>query len=115
MWCLTAPGAVVHRIRDDKSAETFIDLVGQYTGTIVCDALSTHAAGARASPGIVLAGCWAHVFRKFEEAQPDHPEAERALAWIGTLYTINVRVLCGSQRFSQISYAANLLRDSALA
>jgi len=70
MWCLTAPGVVVHRIRDDKSAATFIDLVGRYRGTIVCDALATHAAGARAGPGIELAGCWAHVFRKFDEADP---------------------------------------------
>lgn len=91
MWCLTAPGVVVHRIRDDKSAATFTDLVGNYTGTIVCDALSTHTAGARASPGITLAGCWAHVFRKFEEAKPDHPEAEKALAWIGALYEIDER------------------------
>jgi transposase len=91
MWCLTAPGVVVHRIRDDKSAATFSDLVGKYTGTIVCDALSTHGAGARAGPGIVLAGCWAHVFRKFKEAQPDHPEAERALTWIGALYEIDAR------------------------
>lgn len=91
MWCLTAPGVVVHRIRDDKSAATFIDLVGKYTGTIVCDALATHGAGARAGPGIVLAGCWAHVYRKFEEAMPDHPEAERALAWIGALYEIDAR------------------------
>ena len=53
------------------------------------DALGTHEAGARASPGIVLAGCWAHVFRRFEEAAPDHPEAERALAWIGELYEID--------------------------
>ena len=91
MWCLTAPGVVVHRIRDDKSAATFTDLVGDYTGTIVCDALATHGAGARASPGIVLAGCWAHVFRKFEEAMPDHPEAEKALAWIGALYAVDAR------------------------
>lgn len=46
MRCLTAPGVVVHRIRDDQSAATFSDLVGKYTGTIVCDALSTHGAGA---------------------------------------------------------------------
>ena len=91
MWCLTAPGVVVHRIRDDKSAATFSALVGTYTGTIVCDALPTHGAGARAGPGIVLAGCWAHVFRKFKEALPDHPEAERALAWIGALYEIDAR------------------------
>jgi transposase len=91
MWCLTAPGVVVHRIRDDKSAATFTDLVGDYTGTIVCDALATHGAGARASPGVLLAGCWAHVFRKFEEAMPDHPQADKALAWIGALYEIDAR------------------------
>ena len=33
MWCLTAPGVVVHRIRDDKSAATFKELVGGYRGT----------------------------------------------------------------------------------
>ena len=91
MWCLTAPKVVVHRIRDDKGAETFKELVGKYNGTIVCDALSTHQAGARAGPGIVLAGCWAHVFRKFEEAQPDHPEAMLAMKWIGQLYDIDAR------------------------
>ena len=89
MWCLTAPGVVVHRIRDDKSAATFSALVGNFYGTIVCDALKTHEAGAREGPGIVLAGCWAHVFRKFEEAMPDHPEAQRALEWIGALYEID--------------------------
>lgn len=89
MWCMTAPGVVVHRIRDDKSAATFGALVGNFHGTIVCDALKTHEAGAREGPGIVLAGCWAHVFRKFEEAMPDHPEAGRALEWIGALYEID--------------------------
>jgi transposase len=91
MWCLTAPGVVVHRIRDDKSAATFKSLVGDYTGTIVADALGTHEAGARDGPGIVLAGCWAHVFRRFNEAKIDHPDAERALAWIGALYEIDER------------------------
>jgi transposase len=89
MWALTAPDAVVHRIRDDKSAATFTDLVGEYRGVIVADALGTHAAGARGSPDIVLAGCWAHVYRRFAEAAPDHPEAERALAAIGALYEID--------------------------
>jgi transposase len=55
----------------------------------VCDALATHAAGAREGPGIVLAGCWAHVLRKFEEAEPDHPDAARALAWIRALYDLD--------------------------
>jgi transposase len=89
IWCLTAPRVVVHRIRDDKSAATFKELVGGYRGVIVCDALKTHAAGARDGPGIVLAGCWAHVFRKFEEAAADHPEATFALERIGALYDLD--------------------------
>jgi transposase len=91
MWCLTAPGVVVHRIRDDKSADTFKDLMGGYEGTIVCDALKTHEAGARGNGAIVLAGCWAHVYRKFEEAAADHPEANLAMRWIGQLYAIDDR------------------------
>ena len=91
MWCLTAPDAVVHRIRDDKSANTFKDLMGGYAGTVVCDALKTHEAGARGNDAIALAGCWAHVFRKFEEAAPDHPEAHLALKWIGQLYEVDER------------------------
>lgn len=91
MWCITAPGVVCHRIRDDKGADTFRALVGKYEGVIVCDALKTHEAGARDGPGIVLAGCWAHVYRKFEEAAPDHPEAQLALGWIGELYEIDDR------------------------
>lgn len=91
MWCITAPGAVVHRIRGDKSAETFTRLVGTYKGVIVCDALKTHEAGARDLPDIVLAGCWAHCYRKFEAAESDHPEAGRALELIGKLYEIDDR------------------------
>lgn len=102
MWCLTAPGVVVHRIRDDKSAATFGALVGTYTGTIVCDALATHGAGARAGAGIVLAGCWAHVVRKFKEAQPDHPAAEQALAWIGALYEIDARADGDGARLAEL-------------
>jgi transposase len=93
MWCLTAPGLVVHQIRDDKGAATFKDLMAGYRGTIVCDALKTHEAGARGNDEIALAGCWAHVFRKFEEAAPDHPDAERALEWIGRLYEIDARAV----------------------
>jgi transposase len=65
--------------------------MADYRGTIVCDALKTHEAGARGNDEIVLAGCWAHVFRKFEEAAPDHPDAKRALDWIGRLYEIDAR------------------------
>lgn len=91
MWCFTTPAMVVHRIRDDKGAQTFKELMAGFCGVVVCDALKTHEAGARDNDAICLAGCWAHVFRKFEEAAPDHPEANLALKWIGELYAIDAR------------------------
>ena len=91
IWCVTAPGIVVHRIRKDKGADTFRELVGKYKGVIVCDAAKTHEAGARDNKHIRLAGCWAHAFRRFEEAAPDHPEAHLALGWIRELYEIDAR------------------------
>ena len=91
MWCVSSPRGVYHQICDDKGEATFTALVGHYEGVIVCDAAATHGAGARASPLIVLAGCWAHVLRKFRDALPDHPEAHLALGWIRKLYDIDAR------------------------
>lgn len=91
MWALTAPGMVWHGIQDDKSAATFVELVGDFEGTVVCDALKTHGAGARASPGVELAGCWAHVRRKFADARDKWPEAQTALDHIRALYDIENR------------------------
>src|SRR5690606_37585980 len=102
MWCLTTPDTVYHRICDDKSAGTFKSLVGAYNGVIVCDALKTHEAGARDGPGIVLAGCWAHVYRKFAEAEPNHSEAGLALGWIRELYDIDERAEGDLDRLTEL-------------
>ena len=87
MWCLTTEKAVFHQIRDDKSAATFQALVGGYQGVIVCDALSSHSAAARDGP-YRLAGCWAHVLRKFRNSVSDFPQASIPLSFINELYAI---------------------------
>ena len=91
MWALTSTDAVYHAICDDKSAATFADLVGDFEGAIVCDAFSTHGAGAREGPNIKLASCWAHIRRKFAEAEPNFPEARQMLDLIRELYDIEAR------------------------
>jgi transposase len=91
MWCLTAPDTVYHQIKESKSAEATLELLGSYTGTVVCDAMSSHSAAARDGPGFHLAGCWAHVRRKFFECEPNFPEAGQLLDWIGDLYAIEKR------------------------
>lgn len=98
MWCLTAPGRVYHQIRDDKSAASFCELLGAFTGTAVCDQAATNTAGARDGPGVRLGGCWAHIYRKFAEAEPDHPAAAVMLALIGELYAVERRATTESER-----------------
>ena len=108
MWALSAPGAVVHRIRDDKGADTFKSLIGEYRGVIVCDAAKTHEAGVRGNANVQLAGCWAHVYRKFEEAAPDHPEANLALKWIGELYEIDDRAGSDMEKKAELRRAESV-------
>ncbi len=104
MWCLTGEGLIYHHIRDDKGAATFQDLLQGYRGAVVCDALATHEAGARGSPGVTLIGCWAHVRRYFAEAEPDYPEARIALDLIRDLYDVEDRAKSLEER--------GLLRDT---
>ena len=98
MWCFSAPGLVYHRICDDKSAATFKSLVGDYTGTIVCDAAATHIAGARGEGRLTLAGCWAHVYRRFEEAGDDFPAALIVRGWIQDVYRIDAQAMSTDDR-----------------
>ena len=99
VWCLTSPELVAHIIRGDKSTQTFLDIVGDYKGVIVCDALSSHLSAAKARAGpFILSGCWAHVRRKFAEAEPDFPEARVALMRIRELYDIEQRAKTDEER-----------------
>jgi transposase len=91
MWCLTTPDVIYHRIREDKSTASWNAILGDYAGVVVCDAMSTHGAKGRHKPGPTLAGCWAHVVRKFRDAEADFPEAAIAMALIGELYDIDNR------------------------
>jgi len=57
-----------------------VDLLGDYQGWVVADALGTHEAGARECRGLKLAACWAHVLRRFRDAAGDFPEAQLMLS-----------------------------------
>jgi transposase len=48
------------------------------------------------------------VYRRFEEAMPDHPEAEKALAWIGTLYEIDRKATGDLTRLAELRRAESV-------
>ena len=64
------------------------NLLGDYSGVVVCDALSTHTSVGRGPEGYQLAHCFAHVVRRFRDASADFPQAEVALSLIRKLYDI---------------------------
>ena len=66
-----------------------MEVLGDYQGTVVCDAYKAYETAAKKRGLIKLALCWAHVRRKFVEAEPNYPQCATALDLIAQLYSID--------------------------
>jgi transposase len=97
MWAISVSGVgahavAAHRIRDDKGAATMTALLSDFQGVLVCDQAATHGAVARVQSTIDLAGCWAHIIRRFKEAAADFPTASQAVDLIRMLYDTDATI-----------------------
>jgi transposase len=72
-WSLTSETAVTYTILESRSQEAARQVLNGYQGIVVADGYGAYEALARAGPRFTLAHCWAHVRRKFVEAEPHHP------------------------------------------
>jgi transposase len=111
VWAATSEDAVFYRIAESRDTAAAAELLGGYQGILVVDGYSVYgslkreAAAARAGPGELpgtgagppgagplpdyeIAGCWAHVRRKFLGAAPSYPAAARAVQLINRLYFV---------------------------
>lgn len=76
----------IHRHRSSKAA---LAVLNGLEGVLVTDGYSAYDAALRAGPRITQAHCWAHVRRKFIEAEGSYPDLVKApLDWIGKLFQI---------------------------
>ena len=88
-WAVVAPNAVSYRILDSRSAAAAAQVLGDYAGTLLCDGYSAYEALRKRGGRFEIAHCWAHVRRKFVEAQEVQPEpCGQALDLIGELYAL---------------------------
>ena len=91
MWAVrdAIGGAVYfHYDNGSRSGETCRKLIGAYKGAVQTDGYEVYDAYEN-MPGKRMLGCWAHVRRKFFEAQEeDKKHASEALVYIGKLYGI---------------------------
>ena len=93
LWTCHRPGGDTlyhwHAGRGNRCLETIVP--HDFEGTIQCDAYSAYRTFARGREEVELAGCWAHVRRRFHEAFVQGESKLRA-AWvlrqIGHLYRI---------------------------
>ena len=88
-WSMTTPDAVWHGIAPSRSAEAARKYLGGFDGTLMVDGYRAYDTLAADNPELRLAHCWAHVRRKFVEAEPNHPQCADALALIGKLFAID--------------------------
>jgi transposase len=92
-WCCASEDTVAYWIRDHRSKDAAEDVLGEFEGILMSDGYAVYDALARGSPVITPVHCWAHVRRKFVEAESSYPEeCGRAIEWIGELYAVEREV-----------------------
>jgi len=88
-WLLATAGAACYRIQPRRSAEAGREVLKDYGGIVMADGYGAYEALSRGQPGFTLAHCWAHVRRKFVDAEEHYPqECQAVLDWIGQLYAV---------------------------
>jgi transposase len=89
-WSVTRENAVAYTILESRSQHAARQVLNGYAGIVIADGYGAYDALARAGPGFTLAHCWAHVRRKFVEAEPHYPgPCGEVLALIGQLYAVD--------------------------
>ena len=92
-WCAATGRAVCYAILPSRSAQAAKEVLGDYRGIVMADGYSAYESLAKEGGGFTLVHCWAHVRRKFVEAEPFFPEESGTMiALIGKLYTVEREV-----------------------
>lgn len=89
VWTLAAPDALCYRIRDSRSMEAAQEVLKDYRGVVMADGYGAYDGLANRAGTFTVAHCWAHVRRKFVEAEAFFPgPCGEALSFIGELYEV---------------------------
>lgn len=88
-WSVASEDAVTYTILESRSQDAARQVLNGYRGIVIADGYGAYDALARAGPSFTLAHCWAHVRRKFVEAEEHYPApCAEVLDLIGQLYAV---------------------------
>jgi transposase len=82
LWSFVNPqvNASVYRFTAGRASQLLADEIGDFNGMLVGDGYSGNSAAANKTGGqIVIAGCWAHVTRKFRDAEKEAPATAKLI------------------------------------
>ncbi|MDC0267719.1 IS66 family transposase [bacterium] len=90
LWVFSQPGGtVLFEWNKSRGHQVPLEYLGDFSGMIQCDGFSGYVTLANKKPQIVLAGCWAHLYRKVRDAVEHHPiQASWALKQMQHLYAV---------------------------
>ena len=70
-----------------------VEILGEYCGTLISDDYGAYEAYAAKRDAVTRASCWAHVRRKFVDAEDVEPErVKQVLEWIREIYRIEAEI-----------------------
>ncbi len=89
VWCVVSDEIAAYRILSHRSTKAAEQVLSGFKGVVMTDGYAAYQSLAREGPDITLAHCWAHVRRKFVEAEDAYPElSEYAVDLIGKLFQV---------------------------
>ena len=90
LWVISRPGGdVVFDWRLSRRHGEATSLLQGFRGVLQSDAYPAYGHFARETPGVEVAGCWAHARRRFHEARKESPvQADFVLRLIGQMYRL---------------------------
>lgn len=90
VWELATPDTIYQTIEDERSRNAARRLLESYHGALLTDGCGVYKSLQNETQRqFELGHCWAHVLRKFRDAQPNHPlPTVQILELIGKLYEI---------------------------
>ncbi|MGB7587552.1 MAG: IS66 family transposase, partial [Solirubrobacterales bacterium] len=80
-WAIAGRNAVHYKILDARSHDAARDVLGDYAGVVVADGYVAYETLTKPEGGgkFTLAHCWAHVRRKFVDAEANYPDPCREM------------------------------------
>jgi transposase len=95
-WCVATDEIATYRIFSSRSQKAAAKMLGEYGRVAMTDGYAAYDAlvkNGEANPNLTIAHCWAHVRRKFIEAEDAYPELSKpAITMIKDLYRIEKKI-----------------------